>query len=98
MKQIITDGHGYLKITPRQLKAALDKGFVPTHYSFINKNTVLLEEDIDEGNFLKIMGLLDKKIPVVHQHDINRNHYNNLCEELCNYVQHHMFAKNVIGV
>jgi hypothetical protein len=82
MTFISTSGHGYLKITPKQLKKALDLGYEPTTFSFMNKSSVLLEEDLDAGAYLKTLYPNDedrqqawKKIKTVYQNDINRNIY-----------------------
>ena len=98
MKFIETPSHGYLKITPMQLKEAMARGFVPTHYSYISKKSVLLEEDVDAYGFMQIMGIDFNTIQQTYQIGINKNCYNRLTEELCNYVMNHMFCKNVIGV
>jgi len=87
MTFINTTGHGYLKITPNQLKKAYIKGFKPTSFSFFNKNNVLLEEDCDFSNYIKTMfpNDEDKKnfitnLKNIHQNDINRNIYSSTPE------------------
>jgi hypothetical protein len=50
-----TSGHGYLRISINQLKAAYRKGFVPTSYSMFSKSQVLLEEDCDAPEYMKVM-------------------------------------------
>lgn len=79
MHFISTSGHGYLKISLKQFEKAYKVGFRPTPYSYINHNTVLLEEDIDSFNYLcnfnKKKYEQRDKIRVVHQKDINRMKY-----------------------
>ena len=53
MKFISSSAHGYLKITPNQLKVAMRAGFEPTSYSMFSKSSVLLEEDCDAGGYMK---------------------------------------------
>jgi len=78
MKFISTSGHGYLRVTKKQLTKAQSAGFKPTSYSFYNDTCALLEEDIDCGNFLNFyyLGKTIPKFNSVHQNDINRNVYN----------------------
>ena len=79
---ISTAGHGYLKVTINQLKKAYSLGFKPTSFSFFNASTVLLEEDCDMPNFMKIMFPIDsirinklKRMKYIEQNDINRRIY-----------------------
>ncbi len=81
MKFISTAGHGYLQITPNQLKVAMRKGFEPTSYSMFSKSQVLLEEDCDAGGYMKAMIPNDddrvakwKAIKSVHQNNISRKY------------------------
>ena len=50
-----TSSHGYLQLTISQLKKAYRKGFVPTSYSMFSKSQVLLEEDCDAPEYMKVM-------------------------------------------
>lgn len=79
---VSTLGHGYLKITPNQLKVAMRKGFEPTSYSMFSKSQVLLEEDCDAGGYMKAMipndierALKWKSIKDVSQNSINHSRY-----------------------
>jgi len=76
MKYIGTEGHGYLQVTKKQVEKAMELGFAPSNYSFYNTKVALLEEDMDMGNYLKVVypdGVykLNKK----KKKDINRNCY-----------------------
>ena len=84
---ISTSGHGYLRVTLNQLKTAIDKGFTPTSYSFINSNAALLEEDNDSTSFLKAMGKWDQRgnIKTRYQNDINKNLYYHINKESIKY-------------
>ena len=82
MKFISTSGHGYLSITPNQLKVAMRKGFEPTSYSMFSKSQVLLEEDVDAGAYMQVMipndierALKWKSIKEIHQDSINHRRY-----------------------
>jgi hypothetical protein len=82
MKFLSTSSHGYLIITPNQLKVAMKKGYVPTAYSMFSKSQVLLEEDCDAGAYMKVMipndierALKWKSIKEVYQNSINHNKY-----------------------
>lgn len=82
MTFISTAGHGYLKITHNQLKKAYEKGFKPTNYSYMNRTTVLLEEDCDMNGYMKTMFKDDeiikdkyRTIKDKYQNDIKRNNY-----------------------
>lgn len=98
MKFIITNGHGYLQITHKQLKTALDCGFKPTQYSFIGKSRVLLEEDCDAPRYLSTTNASLNGVKTIYQQDIRRDSYERLTSEVCNYMQNHAFARNSIGV
>ncbi len=79
MKFISTAGHGYLQITPNQLKVAMRKGFVPTSYSMFSKSQVLLEEDCDLSGYMVTMFGDDRQekmnsIKSIHQDNISRNY------------------------
>jgi len=87
MKFISTAGHGFLSVTPNQLKKAMGLGFKPTCYSFVNKSSVLLEEDCDAGAFMDAMygegrGAKWQTIKSTYQNDINRNKYSSTPETL----------------
>ena len=82
MKFISTSGHGYLSITPNQLRVAMRKGFEPTSYSMFSKSQVLLEEDCDAGAYMATMipndierALKWKSIKDVSQDSINQLKY-----------------------
>ena len=82
MKFISTSGHGYLQITPNQLKVAMRKGYEPTSYSMFSKSQVLLEEDCDAGAYMKVMipndierALKWKSITDKYQDSINHSSY-----------------------
>ena len=79
MKFISTSGHGYLRVTKKQLQKAMNKGYKPTGYSLFNDKCAMLEEDVDLGNFLNFY-YIGKEIPktfsTVYQNDINRDCYN----------------------
>jgi hypothetical protein len=95
---INTAGHGYLKITLKQLEKALKNGYEPTSCSFMNKNSVLLEEDLDAPNFIKTIlknpdnfpKYKDIKTPKefwgtikeVYQNDLKRNLYVGIAQNL----------------
>lgn len=81
MKFISTNSHGYLSITPNQLKIAMSKGYKPTSYSMFSKSQVLLEEDCDAGAYMQVMipndierALKWKTIKEVHQNSISRKY------------------------
>jgi hypothetical protein len=101
MTFISTAGHGYLKITINQLKKALLKGYVPTTYSMMNKSNALLEEDVDAGEFARIMKIDWKNITQKHQDNINKNLYDTIAtnlEELEEYKNKiEMFKNSKIG-
>ena len=101
MTFISTAGHGYLKITINQLKKALLKGYVPTTYSMMNKSNALLEEDVDAGEFARIMNIDWKNITQKHQDNINKNLYDTIAtnlEELEEYKNKiEMFKNSKIG-
>ena len=78
MTFISTTGHGYLQITHNQLKKALIMGYKPSTCSFINKRNVLLEEDCDMPDFMKVFFKDDyqekwKDMQSKHRDNINRN-------------------------
>jgi len=82
MKFISTSSHGYLSITPNQMKVAMKKGFVPTCYSMFSKSRVLLEEDYDCRAYMAIMypndmerALKWKSIKETYQDSINHSKY-----------------------
>lgn len=78
MHFISTSGHGYLRITISQFKKAYRKGFRPSTCSYINNNSVLLEEDNDMIDYLKnytARWSSRDKIHTLYQEDINRNLY-----------------------
>lgn len=75
---ITTAGHGYLKITIKQLNDSIDKGAKYSNYSFKNRRVALLEEDVDYSEFLRVTGIDHKSIPETYQEDINRNCYTRL--------------------
>lgn len=95
MLYIITEGHGYLKITLKQLQTAILKGFEPTRYSYIGKNCALLEEDCDMSQYMLIMQI--ESVKSKHQQDINRNKYESITPQVIEYIKHHEFADNLIG-
>jgi hypothetical protein len=82
MKFISTAGHGYLEMTPNQLKVAMRKGYEPTSYSMFSKSRVLLEEDYDAYQYMKTMYPQDdlriekwKAIKSIYQENINKSKY-----------------------
>jgi len=82
MKFLSTSSHGYLIITPNQLKVAMRKGYEPTGYSMFSKSQVLLEEDVDAGAYMRVMipndierALKWKSITTKYQDSINHNKY-----------------------
>jgi len=101
MTFISTSGHGYLKITINQLKKALLKGYIPTTYSMMNKSNALLEEDVDAGEFARIMNIDWKNITQKHQDNINKNLYDTIAtnleelEEYNNKIE--MFKNSKVG-
>jgi len=82
MKFISTSSHGYLSITPNQMKVAMRKGYEPTFYSMFSKSQVLLEEDCDASAYMATMypndierALKWKSIKEIHQANINHGKY-----------------------
>lgn len=80
MKFISTAGHGYLRVTIKQVNKAIENGYKPSQYSFYNSKVALLEEDGDMLGYLKTMfpdtyKTKFKTIPDTYQNDINRNCY-----------------------
>lgn len=90
---ITTEGHGYLKVTHKQLHTAILKGFKPSAYPYLTKSHALLEEDCDASAFL---ATFDNPPPVKHKHqrDINRNLYDAITPQVVAYILVHKYAKS----
>lgn len=70
---IVDPGHAWLKVTINQLIKAMEAGFIPTQYSFMNKTHAFLEEDADAPRFLWAMGWGDKEFKARHVSRFSRN-------------------------